>query len=89
MIIDKNVSLKNSFGINASSNISLTVNSEECIDDLKDFLANNSYKKLIIGEATNILLPKNFEGVVIKNNILNKNHEWYYLSKKTFKKSSD
>ena len=71
MIIDKDVSLKNSFGINASSNISLTVNSEECIDDLKDFLANNSYKKLIIGEATNILLPKNFEGAVIKNNILN------------------
>lgn len=71
MIIDKNISLKNSFGINASSNICLTLESEECIDELTYFLSNKSYKKLIIGEATNILLPENFEGVIIKNNILN------------------
>lgn len=71
MIIDKNISLKNSFGINASSNICLTLESEECIDELTYFLNNKSYKKLIIGEATNILLPENFEGVIIKNNILN------------------
>tara|TARA_Y100000739_G_scaffold199478_1_gene183066 strand:+ start:763 stop:1761 length:999 start_codon:yes stop_codon:yes gene_type:complete len=71
MIIDKNISLKNSFGINASSNICLTLESEKCIDELTYFLNNKSYKKLIIGEATNILLPENFEGVIIKNNILN------------------
>lgn len=69
--IADNVSLKpyNTFGIEASCNHFVEINS---VSDLNALLSSEVYKRnkhLIIGGGSNILLTKNFNGLVIKNNL--------------------
>ncbi|MBN8693913.1 MAG: UDP-N-acetylmuramate dehydrogenase [Bacteroidetes bacterium] len=69
--IADNVSLKpyNTFGIEASCNHFVEINS---VSDLNALLDSDVYKRnkhLIIGGGSNILLTKNFDGLVIKNNL--------------------
>ena len=69
--IANNVSLKpyNTFGIEASCNHFVEINS---VSDLNALLSSEVYKRnkhLIIGGGSNILLTKNFDGLVIKNNL--------------------
>ncbi len=69
--IKENISLKpfNTFGIEASGTYFVEINSiEDFLSLLKaDVYKNNS--KLIIGGGSNILFTKNFNGLVIKNNL--------------------
>ena len=71
MIINTKAKLDNAFGIDSTSDYLLMINSENCIQDLDNFLTANIQKKLVVGEATNIILPNHFKGIVIKNNLTN------------------
>jgi UDP-N-acetylmuramate dehydrogenase len=71
MNIFENISLKkyNTFGINVNARFLVEISSKlELINflQLKEF---SFFKKIIIGGGSNILLTKNFDGVVIKINI--------------------
>lgn len=66
-----NVSLKkyNTFGVEATARWYTEINSE---DDLKDLFANEEWKKaerLVLGGGSNLLLTKDFDGLVIRMNI--------------------
>jgi len=70
--IQSNVSLKpyNTFGIEASARYWVEIESQE---DLKTLLQLSEFlalPKLVLGGGSNILLTRNFDGVVVKNNIL-------------------
>jgi UDP-N-acetylmuramate dehydrogenase len=59
----------NTFGIEASCSFFAEINS---IDDFLNLIREDVYlsnKRLVIGGGSNILLTKNFEGLVIKNNL--------------------
>ncbi|TAL60261.1 MAG: UDP-N-acetylmuramate dehydrogenase [Bacteroidetes bacterium] len=91
MKILENVSLKkfNTFGINANARYFLEANT---VFDIQNFLADKSFspfravagRLLILGGGSNILFTKNFDGVVLKNNIkgielLREDAEHYYV----------
>lgn len=68
MIIQTNVSLKpyNTFGIDASAKYFVEVSN---IEQLQDILQNSAYQgieRLILGGGSNLLLTKDFDGIVIK-----------------------
>lgn len=68
MIVQKNVQLKpyNTFGIEATANYFVEVST---IEQLKEILQSPDYQsteRLILGGGSNMLLTKNFEGLVIK-----------------------
>ncbi len=69
--IRENVSLKhlNTFGIEAHGKFYAEINS---IVDLQDLIQNKiftSSEKLIVGGGSNMLFTKDFEGIVLKNNL--------------------
>ena len=68
-MVDKNVSLKlmNTFGIEASAKFFSVIRDEEDIETLLKSHSNESI--FILGGGSNILLTKNFDGLVIKNEI--------------------
>lgn len=68
MIVQKDVQLKpyNTFGIEATAKYFVEVSS---IEQLKEILQNTDYQstnRLILGGGSNVLLTKDFEGLVIK-----------------------
>ncbi len=73
MQVLQNFSLKkyNTFGIDVTSRYFLAFNSIEEITQLLDEkqLNKNHNKLLILGEGSNILFTKNFDGLVLKNEI--------------------
>lgn len=72
MEIQKNISLKpfNTFGIDAKAKYFSSFTS---IDELQELFSNSKFKiqksKLILGGGSNILLTKDFDGFVLKNEI--------------------
>jgi UDP-N-acetylmuramate dehydrogenase len=69
--IQENVSLKllNTFGIEAKANYFVLIQN---IKELEELLSNTTFHnipKLILGDGSNILFTKNYEGLVIKNAI--------------------
>lgn len=71
MIIQQNYSLKpfNTFGIDVTANFFCIAHT---VDDIKSILTNDKWKQmplLILGGGSNVLLTKNFEGLVIKNEL--------------------
>ncbi len=69
MIIEQNISLKpfNTFGIDVTASHYVSVST---IDELKQILSLREYpNKLILGGGSNMLLTKNFEGLVIHINL--------------------
>ena len=69
MQITQNISLKpfNTFGIDVNANNFVSVST---IDELKQILSSKDYPdKLILGGGSNMLLTKNFEGLVIHMNL--------------------
>ncbi|MCB4798863.1 UDP-N-acetylmuramate dehydrogenase [Neotamlana laminarinivorans] len=69
MQIQQNISLKpyNTFGIDMVANHFVSVNS---IDDLKQVLSLKEYKnRLVLGGGSNLLLTKDFAGIVIHVNL--------------------
>tara|TARA_B100000902_G_scaffold18187_1_gene21787 strand:+ start:1760 stop:2758 length:999 start_codon:yes stop_codon:yes gene_type:complete len=65
MIIEEQASLKNSFAINSRSKYLITIESEDCLDNLEKFLIKNPGKVLVLSEGTNVILPEFYDGVVI------------------------
>jgi len=68
MTVQTNVSLKpyNTFGIDATAKFFVEVSS---IEQLEDILQNRAYQgieRLILGGGSNLLLTKDFDGIVIK-----------------------
>lgn len=79
----ENVSLRklNTFGIEVFAKYFLEVGSPA---DIQNFLEHNKFPLLVLGGGSNILFTKNFEGVVLKNNIrgiefLREDAEHYYV----------
>lgn len=68
MNIQQNISLQpyNTFGIAVKANQFAEITDKS---QLKTVLGNNSLPLLILGGGSNLLLTKDFEGLVIKNNI--------------------
>lgn len=71
MIIEENESLKNlnTFGIDVSAKYFAEISS---VNDLLQLLSEEKYKseqKLILGGGSNILFTKNYNGLIIANNI--------------------
>ncbi len=71
MLIQENYSLKrlNTFHINASAKYFVEVNS---IDEIKEVLLDKTFintPKLILGGGSNLLFTKDYNGIVIKNNL--------------------
>lgn len=69
--ISENVSLKhlNTFGIEAYARFYAEINS---LNDLQELMQNKIFvdsEKLIVGGGSNMLFTKNFEGIVLKNNL--------------------
>ncbi len=71
MNIRENVSLKpyNTFGIDASAKYFAEVRSEDNFRELQQAVVYQSNPVLILGGGSNILLTKNFDGLVIHNTI--------------------
>ncbi len=72
MEIRRNVSLKafNTFGIDAKANYFVAFGS---IDELREILTDEEYKtlpKFVLGGGSNILFCKDYEGMVLKNEIM-------------------
>jgi len=68
MLIEKNISLKeyNSFGIDVNAESFARVSS---IEELNELNSNEKQSLLILGGGSNMLLTKNIDGLVIKNEI--------------------
>ncbi len=71
MQILENQSLQsfNTFGIDAKAQYFVTIHSES---ELREALQSNIHPIFILGGGSNILLTQDFDGLVIKNNILGK-----------------
>src|SRR5690348_3322655 len=71
MKIESNKSLQslNSFAISVSSKLFIEVTSEEEIREIISDPNLKSEKKFILGGGSNILLTKNFDGLVVKNSL--------------------
>ncbi|CAM3991583.1 UDP-N-acetylmuramate dehydrogenase [Mucilaginibacter galii] len=69
--IEENVSLKNfnTFGIEAQARYFVEINSEEELAELFMDPQWHQTERLVIGGGSNLLLVKNFEGLVIRMNI--------------------
>jgi len=71
MTIQQNISLKsyNTFGLEATARFFVEIQS---VEELKSILQNSDYQsveKLFLGGGSNILLTKNYEGLVVKINL--------------------
>ncbi|MEQ8325234.1 MAG: UDP-N-acetylmuramate dehydrogenase [Vicingaceae bacterium] len=85
MQIERNISLKqyNTFGVQVRADYFAAINK---IADFQELLLHKSYEqrnKMILGGGSNVLFTKDFDGLVIKNNLKgidvieeNENHVW-------------
>jgi UDP-N-acetylmuramate dehydrogenase len=71
MNLQGNISLKayNTFGIDVSAKSFIEINSIEDFKELQKEPIYNSGKLLILGGGSNILFTKNYDGLVLKNNL--------------------
>ena len=71
MIIHENYSLKklNTFGIDASAHYFTEVSTVQEIQEILSQKTFNNTQKLILGGGSNLLFTKNFDGIVLKNNL--------------------
>ena len=86
MVIQENYPLKNlnTFGINAEARYFIALSS---IDEIQEIIAENIFKnnkKLILGGGSNLLFCKNFDGIILKNNLkgiksIKEDADYYYI----------
>lgn len=71
MIISSNISLKpyNTFGIDATAKYFTSIQSSENIKELLQSTEYKNNKHLILGGGSNLLLTKNVDAIVVKNNL--------------------
>jgi len=86
MVIQENYPLKNlnTFGINAEARYYIALSS---IDEIQEIIAEKIFKnnkKLILGGGSNLLFCKNFDGIILKNNLkgiksIKEDADYYYI----------
>ena len=86
MVIEENYPLKNlnTFGINAEARYFIALSS---IDEIQEIIAEKIFKnnkKLILGGGSNLLFCKNFDGIILKNNLkgiksIKEDADYYYI----------
>ncbi len=71
MTINENINLKpfNTFSIEVISKYFARFNSIDCLQELLQQKITKENKKLILGGGSNILFTKNFDGIILKNEI--------------------
>jgi UDP-N-acetylmuramate dehydrogenase len=71
MEIIKNASLKslNTFGIQCHSTERIDLSNEEQIPSIVDYIKNSNKKLLILGGGSNVLFTKDFDGIILTNNL--------------------
>ncbi len=86
MEILNNISLKpfNSFGINVNAKHFVEFNSTDEVSEVLTHVQQNKIPFLIIGEGSNILFTKDFDGMILKNNLksielLKEDKNYYYI----------
>ena len=86
MDIVQNISLKpfNSFGVNVDANYFSEINSIDDIQEALLFAKQKQLHYLVIGGGSNILFTRNFEGLIIKNNLqsielVGENDNFYFI----------
>lgn len=66
MLVTKEAFVKNSLAIKSIAKYLITIESESSLEELSIFLKKNNDEVLVLGEATNVVLPNYFDGIVIK-----------------------
>jgi UDP-N-acetylmuramate dehydrogenase len=86
MVIQENISLKqyNSFGIDARTKLFAAFKSIDELHELLNYKPQATNYKLILGGGSNILFTKNYDGLVLKNEIkgielINEDDTYIYL----------
>lgn len=71
MNIQENISLKNfnTFGIDAKARYFATFSNSDSLAELLQQDTTKKHQRLILGGGSNLLLTKNFDGIVLKNEI--------------------
>ena len=77
MLVAKEAFIKNSLAIKSIAKYLITIESESSLEELSIFLKKNNEEVLVLGEATNVVLPNYFDGIVIKTILSDTN----YISK--------
>ena len=87
MIIQKNLSLANyhTFGVDVSAELFFKITS---VDEIKEIYQKNQYKrhkKMVLGEGSNVLFTRGYNGIIIKNeitgiSITKKTEDWILLT---------
>lgn len=86
MIIHENYSLKklNTFGIDASARYFTEFSNVDTVSEILSQPLFSNKQKLILGGGSNLLFTKNFDGIVLKNNIkgieiVKEDANYYYI----------
>ena len=77
MLVTKEAFVKNSLAIKSIAKYLITIESESSLEELSIFLKKNNEEVLVLGEATNVVLPNYYDGIVIKTILSDTN----YISK--------
>jgi UDP-N-acetylmuramate dehydrogenase len=67
LTVTHNAAIDNSFGVAAKANKTVTLQSDQKLDELRRLLLDDKY--LILGGASNVLISRDYDGTVVRNQI--------------------
>jgi UDP-N-acetylmuramate dehydrogenase len=68
LTITHNATIANSFGVAAKASRTVTLQSDQQLDELRHLLLDDKY--LILGGASNVLISRDYDGTVVRNQIM-------------------
>ena len=74
MLVNKEANIHNSLAIRSIAKYLILIESESCLEELAIFLKNHNEKVLVLGEATNVVLPNYFDGIIVKTMLNDTNY---------------
>lgn len=74
MLVNKEANIHNSLAIRSIAKYLILIESESCLEELAIFLENHNEKVLVLGEATNVVLPNYFDGIIVKTMLKDTNY---------------
>tara|TARA_Y100000385_G_scaffold251701_1_gene274648 strand:- start:1673 stop:2671 length:999 start_codon:yes stop_codon:yes gene_type:complete len=74
MLVNKEANIHNSLAIRSIAKYLILIESESCLEELAIFLENHNEKVLVLGEATNVVLPNYFDGIIVKTMLNDTNY---------------
>ena len=74
MLVNKEANIHNSLAIRSIAKYLILIESESCLEELTIFLENHNEKVLVLGEATNVVLPNYFDGIIVKTMLNDTNY---------------